>query len=145
MYKLCTLCSKLYRVVVNFISWNVGIGSIDDLVEKRRDRKWWFIWVASLFLIFSLLFSRYFLISRKTKISFKPGPTLKVLMIHDYYLLYLWFDGKWIAKLIYDVSVLELRWNNCMCENYTPLRGFPLLEWTRCFLWCSLEQNANWS
>ena len=52
MYKLCTLCSKLYRVVVNFISWNVGIGSIDDLVENGRDRKWWLIWVASLFFLF---------------------------------------------------------------------------------------------
>jgi len=33
-----------------------------------------------------------------------------------------WFDGKWIAKLIYDVSVLELRWNTFLCDNYTLLR-----------------------
>ena len=93
--------------------------------------------------MFALIFSRYFWISSKTKISFKPGPILKVLMIHDDYVLYLWFDGKWIAKLIHDISVLELRWNTCLCKNYTPLRDFPLFEWIRCFLLCSLETKCK--
>ena len=36
MSELCTLCYKLYRVVVNFISWDFGIGSSDNLVEKGK-------------------------------------------------------------------------------------------------------------
>ena len=38
----------------------------------------------------------------------KPGPTLKDLLIHDDYANYLWFDGKWLAKLIYDISMRTL-------------------------------------
>ena len=36
---MCTLCSKLHKVIVNFIIWDFGIGSIGNLVEKGRDRK----------------------------------------------------------------------------------------------------------
>ena len=50
MSELCTLCYKSYKVVVNFIIWDFGIGSSDNLVEKGRDMKWWFIWVANLVL-----------------------------------------------------------------------------------------------
>ena len=38
----------------------------------------------------------------------KPGPTLKALLIHDDYAIYLWFDGKWFAKLIYDILVIGI-------------------------------------
>jgi len=32
----------------------------------------------------------------------------KALLIHDDYAYYLWFDGKWLAKSIYDMSMV---WN----------------------------------
>jgi len=38
---------------------------------------------------------------------------------------------------------LELRWNSCLCEIYTPLRCFPLFEWIQCFLWCFLETKCK--
>ena len=39
MQELCTSCFKLYIVVVNFISWDFGIGCIDYKVGKGRDGK----------------------------------------------------------------------------------------------------------
>jgi len=42
----------------------------------------------------------------KPRFPSKPGPTLKDLLIHDDYVIYLWFDGKWLEKLIYDISVI---------------------------------------
>jgi len=50
----------------------------------------------------------------------KPGPTLKDLLIHDDYANYLWFDGKWLAKLIYDISMIEIEMENLLVwELYT--------------------------
>jgi len=59
-----------------------------------------------------------------------------------------------IMYFIFDLMVNELqnwfmayqRWNwdeTLACVNYTPLRGFPLFEWIRCFLWCSLETKCE--
>ena len=124
------------------MSWDFGIGSSDNLVEKGRDRKWWFFWNASLFYV-ALLCSRYVWISIKSKISFKRGPTLKALMIHDDYALYLWFNRNDLQNWFMTYQWLELRWNTSMCENYTPLRGFPLFVWIRCFLLCSLETKCE--
>ena len=44
MSESCTFYHKLYRVVVN-----IWIESSDNLVEKKKDRKWSFIWVARWF------------------------------------------------------------------------------------------------
>ena len=43
----------------------------------------------------------------KAKFPTKIRP-YKVLLIHDDYAYYLWFDGKWFAKSIYDIFVV---WN----------------------------------
>jgi len=45
---------------------------------------------------------------KKPRFPFKPGPTLKDLLIHDDYAHYLWYDGKWFAKLIYDISMIGI-------------------------------------
>jgi len=57
---------------------------------------------------------------KKPKFLSKSGPTLKALMILDDYALYLWFDGKWFAKLIYDISVIEIEMKHLLVwELYT--------------------------
>ena len=40
MSESCAFYHKLYRVVVNCVCWDFGIGSSDNLVEKGKDRKW---------------------------------------------------------------------------------------------------------
>ena len=56
----------------------------------------------------------------KPRFLSKPGPTLKALMIHDDYTLCLWFDGNWLAKLIYDISVIEIEMKHLpVWELYT--------------------------
>ena len=47
-----------------------------------------------------------FVYPKKPRFLSKPDPTLKTLMIHDDYALYIWFDGKWIAKIdLWHISV----------------------------------------
>ena len=139
MFESCTFYPKLYGVVVN-----IWIENSDTLVEKKRDRKWSFIWVASWFLCLLSYSQGMFEYPEKQRFPSKPGPTLTALMIHDDYAIYLWFDGKWFAtKIDLTYQWLELRRNTCLCENYTPLRGFPLFKWIRYFLWCSLETKCE--
>ena len=53
----------------------------------------------------------------------KPGPTLKDLLIDDNYAHYLWFDGKWLAKLIYDILVIRIEMKHLsVWELYTSER-----------------------
>ena len=98
MFKSCTFYPKLHRVVVN-----IWIESSDSLVEKKRDMKWSFIWVTSWFLCLLSYSQGMFEYPKKPRFLSKPGPTLKAPMIHDDYAIYLWFDGRWLAKLIYDI------------------------------------------
>jgi len=60
MSELCTLCYKLYRVVVNFICWDLGIGSSDNLVEKGRDKKWFELLTCFMF-AFLIIYDDYVL------------------------------------------------------------------------------------
>ena len=90
--------------------------------------------------MYALLFLKYVWISRKTKISFKIGPNLKKTY-WSMMIMHIIFDlmGDDLQNWFMTYLWLELRWNTCMCEIYTPLRGFPLFECIQCFLWCSLE------
>ena len=83
----------------------------------------------------ALLFSRYVWISRKTKISFKTRPNIKKTY-WSMMIMHIIFDfmGNDLQNWFLTYSWLELRWNTCQCEIYTPLTSFPLFEWIQCFL-----------
>jgi len=129
MFESCTFYPKLYGVVVN-----IWIENSDTLVEKKRDRKWSFIWVASWFLCLLSYSQGMFEYPEKPRFPSKSGPTLKVLKIHDNYAIYLWFYGKWLEKLIYDISMIGIEMKHLFVWELYTLRGFPLFEWIKCFL-----------
>ena len=92
----------------------------------------------------AFLFSRYFWISRKTNISFKASPNPK--SPNDPWWLcnlsLIWWEMT-CKNWFMTYQWLELWWNNCLHENYAPLRGFPLPEWIGCFLLYSLETKCE--
>ena len=73
----------------------------------------------------ALLFSRYVWISNKTKISFKTRPNLKKTY-WSMMIMHIIFDlmGNDLQNWFMTYQWLELRWNTCLCENYTPLMRF---------------------
>ena len=122
MFESCTFYPKLYRVVVNIL-----IESSDNLVEKKRNKKWSFIWGSSWFLCLFSYSQGMFEYPKKPRFPSKPSPTQKALMIHDDYSIYLWFDGKWLTKLIYDISVIGIEMKHLsVWELYTFERLFSV-------------------
>ena len=117
MSESCAFYPKLYRVVIN-----IWVESSDNLVEKKRDRKWSFIWVTSWFLCLFSYSQGMFEYPKNSRFPSKSNPTLKALMIRDDYAIYLWFDEKWLAKLIYDIWVIGIE------MKHLPVRAIHLWE-----------------
>ena len=139
----------MWIVVVNvwimcIVVVDIWIKRSDNLVETKMIGSDHSFKLLAGFFMSTLLFSRHVEYPEKTKISFKTRPNLKktywsMLIMHNIFDLM----GNDLRNWFMTYLWLELRWNTCLFEIYTPLRGFSLFEWIQCFLWCFLETKCE--